>query len=213
MVKKLHIIQVVGGGLLALIVVANPTTSYADNGRNQEYNSYRRVNQSHYESRHHSYPRYGETRFTLSGGNLSLSVGGLRYYYEDGVYYRRHMRQYVVVAPPRGAVIRYLPSSYRPVVIRGATYYTQNDIYYQPTVQGYVLVDQPDTMVYPLQGVPLNLAAGNEDNSFIVNIPNRKGSGYTSVTLKKSGDGYVGPQGEFYADFPKISQLQAMYVN
>lgn len=49
----------------------------------------------------------------------------------------------------------------------------------------------------------------NED-SFSVNIPNSKG-GYTAVTLKASGKGFIGPQGEFYFEFPKVSQLKAMY--
>ena len=47
-------------------------------------------------------------------------------------------------------------------------------------------------------------------DSITVNIPNDKG-GYNAVVLKPSGKGYVGPQGEFYSEFPKISQLQVMY--
>jgi len=35
--------------------------------------------------------------------------------------------------------------------------------------------------------------------------------GYNAVVLKPSGKGYVGPQGEFYSEFPKVSQLQLMY--
>jgi len=48
-------------------------------------------------------------------------------------------------------------------------------------------------------------------DSFPVNIPNGTGA-YTTVMIKKSGNGYVGPQGEFYATFPTVSQLKAMYV-
>lgn len=47
-------------------------------------------------------------------------------------------------------------------------------------------------------------------DSFTVNIPNSKG-GYTAITLKRSGSGYTGPQGEYYSDFPKVEQLRAMY--
>lgn len=47
-------------------------------------------------------------------------------------------------------------------------------------------------------------------DSVTVNVPNKNG-GYTPVVLKKSGSGYVGPQGEYYSEFPKVSQLQAMY--
>jgi hypothetical protein len=47
-------------------------------------------------------------------------------------------------------------------------------------------------------------------NEFTVNIPNKNG-GYTAVIIKRSGNGYVGPQGEYYPQFPKVSQLQVMY--
>ncbi|HPS20492.1 MAG TPA: hypothetical protein PKY78_05850 [Candidatus Omnitrophota bacterium] len=48
-------------------------------------------------------------------------------------------------------------------------------------------------------------------SSFTVNVPNSKGS-YTAVEIKKSGKGYVGPQGEYYAEFPSVEQLKAMYA-
>ena len=43
-----------------------------------------------------------------------------------------------------------------------------------------------------------------------VNIPNIHG-GYNAVVIRKSGDGFVGPQGEYYPEFPKIFQLQMKY--
>ncbi len=78
-------------------------------------------------------------------------------------------------------------------------------------------VPNPHPYLYPYpQPVPVVVAqpavvavpAGADTLS--VNIPNDNG-GYTVVVLKRSGNGFVGPQGEFYPDFPKISQLKAMY--
>jgi len=43
-----------------------------------------------------------------------------------------------------------------------------------------------------------------------VNVPNASG-GYTAVVLKRSGNGYLGPQGEYYDQIPSTEQLQAMY--
>jgi len=43
-----------------------------------------------------------------------------------------------------------------------------------------------------------------------VNVANSSG-GYTAVVLKRSGNGYVGPQGEYYDQVPTTDQLQAMY--
>jgi hypothetical protein len=54
------------------------------------------------------------------------------------------------------------------------------------------------------------VASPDNGDAITVNIPNNKG-GYTAVVLKRSGNGFVGPQGEFYSEFPKVSQLQTMY--
>ena len=43
-----------------------------------------------------------------------------------------------------------------------------------------------------------------------VNVTNSNGS-YTSVVLKRSSNGYIGPQGEYYDQVPSTAQLQAMY--
>src|ERR1039457_756371 len=48
------------------------------------------------------------------------------------------------------------------------------------------------------------------DDSITVNVPNDQG-GYTSLVITKSGDGFIGPQGEFYPHFPAVSQLQVVY--
>lgn len=49
------------------------------------------------------------------------------------------------------------------------------------------------------------------DEAFTLNIPNEQGSGYVTVIIKRSGTGFTGPQGEYYPEFPKVTQLQAMY--
>ena len=48
------------------------------------------------------------------------------------------------------------------------------------------------------------------NNPLEINIPNGDGS-YTSVTLTKTDKGFLGPQGEFYADHPTEEQLKARY--
>jgi hypothetical protein len=47
-------------------------------------------------------------------------------------------------------------------------------------------------------------------DEFTVNIPNTHG-GYNAVVIKRSGDGFIGPQGEYYPEFPKVFQLQMKY--
>ena len=68
-----------------------------------------------------------------------------------------------------------------------------------------VIVAQPAPVV--VSQVPTTTYAGD---TVTVNVPNSNG-GYTAVVLKRSGNGYVGPQGEYYDQIPTIAQLQAMY--
>ncbi len=53
-------------------------------------------------------------------------------------------------------------------------------------------------------------APAPQPNEYTVNIPNDHG-GYTAVVIKRSGNGYTGPQGEYYPEFPKVFQLKIMY--
>lgn len=49
------------------------------------------------------------------------------------------------------------------------------------------------------------------EESYTVNIPGSDGNGYVPVLIRKSGPGFLGPQGEYYSEFPRIAQLQLMY--
>ena len=170
------------------------------------------------------YPSHGRYSFWLPGAFTALMVAGLTYYYCEGVYYRRNPYGYIVASPPYGAVVREIPPVYVPVAANGVTYYTADGIYYQYTPQGYVLVQQPQNVTVMQQTpppAPANTGTVVEkvipsapvektDKTFTINVPNIKG-GFTAVTLKKTANGYTGPQGEFYPDIPSVEQLQAMY--
>jgi hypothetical protein len=69
-----------------------------------------------------------------------------------------------------------------------------------------VIVDQPAPVVVS-QAPPTVAYSGD---TATVNVFNSNG-GYTAVVLKRSGNGYVGPQGEYYDQIPTTAQLQAMY--
>jgi hypothetical protein len=69
-----------------------------------------------------------------------------------------------------------------------------------------VIVAQPAPVVVA-QAPPSTTYSGD---TVTVNVPNSNG-GYTAVELKRSGNGYVGPQGEYYDQIPATVQLQAMY--
>ncbi len=205
-------------GLLAgVFLIAAPQLSYADWGRHHEDH-----HENHHFYRYHDHPHWGLRLSWIPNNFITVTLGGARYYYCDGLYYSRFGGEYVVVAPPVGAVVRSIPSDFHPIVIRGVTYYEDNGTYYVYTRSGYQVVPAPVEYVQPtvvsssLTTAPLQvnaLASGPDgDESFTVNIPNNQG-GYTAVLLKRTAKGFVGPQGELYTEFPKVSQLKVMYAN
>lgn len=99
----------------------------------------------------------------------------------------------------------------------GYPYYYGNP-YYAPAPVGYVGVAQPSVAYVPAsaQAAPAAVSsqpvAASENQSFDIHIPNGNGS-FTLVTLQKTEKGFMGPQGEFYADHPTEDQLRARYVH
>jgi hypothetical protein len=201
--------------LATLALFATP--AFAEHGRGQRHDGY---NHGGYYGRHHGhhmfyevfhpYPFYGKAVFSLPGGFVSISTGGSRYYYQSGIFYKRYYDEYVVVAPPAGAVIATLPPDCHPVIIGGVTYYTGNGVYYATTPEGYEVVSQPRVTVIDAPKTVAGAPAVEGTDAFTVNIPAASG-GYTPVVIMRSGDGFVGPQGEFYPTFPSVEQLKVMY--
>ena len=148
--------------------------------------------------------------------------GGGPYYYDP--YYHPYYHPYYY--HPYYADPYYYPtyavaatSTYQPVVINGVTYYLNNGQYYIYTQYGYQAVAAPVEAQASVPSAQTTTSSGyvsaessntGSDDAVTINIPNSKG-GYTAVILKKSGSGFVGPQGEFYPSFPKVSQLQTIY--
>ncbi len=99
----------------------------------------------------------------------------------------------------------------------GINFYTWPDTYYYAPPY-YAPMDQ--TMIAPPVYEPVAAPADIDNSGYIgaqdipdsitVNIPDKTG-GYTAVTLKRSGTGFIGPQGEFYPVFPKVSELEIIY--
>jgi len=209
-------------GLLVLVFSAFPVISYADwsigIGVGDHHDDHWGHRDDHRFYGWHDHPHWGMHIHFLPAGYFTVWVGGTRYYYYDGLYYNYvGDGDYVIVNPPVGAYVAAIPPDFQPVSINGRIYYTDNGVYYILTqhhgykvVMAPVVYAQPAPVVYaqPVQQV-VTAPAGDQD-SFPVNIPNNSG-GYSTVVIKKSGNGYVGPQGEFYATFPSVAQLKAMY--
>lgn len=211
--KKMVVIPAL---FLALMFLATPSFAWGRGERRPYYSP-------HYEP-------HGKFVPSLPFECARLIVGGLEYWYWEGMYYRLAADHYVVVPAPIGAVVTTIPPGMQTVVVNGVPYYTINGVTYICTTYGYQVVPQPTiiqvtpppnvvnstTMQQALPNAAVANTAqgaspGNNQDAFTVNIPNSKG-GYTPVTLKRSGNGFIGPQGEYYTQFPAIDQLKAMYA-
>ena len=124
-------------------------------------------------------------------------AGRHRYRYHEGRFYRPGFFGFwfTLARPPIGIVVARLPFGHRRVVFAGATYYCYDNVYYREHPSGYVVVPAPD-----------------RQQKITINIPNSRGS-YTPVVLVRHGDGYLGPQGEYYSGQPSVEQLRALYGN
>ncbi len=76
----------------------------------------------------------------------------------------------------------------------------------KPEPPAPVVVAQPSPVVVA-QTPPSATYSGD---TVTINVPNNNG-GYTAVVLKRSGNGFVGPQGEYYGQIPTTEQLRVMY--
>jgi len=186
--------------LITSLCIMCPIKSYADwNGDNKgskEHNG----SGHHWEGRSHDHEGHDHGRHDHSFIGINFGI------LPEGYYYNAPNEP-----PVNGVLIS--PADYQPVVINGTTYYVNNGNYYLYNGYGYqsvpspvVDVQPPPTVIGPSEPVP------GDTDSMTINIPNKRG-GYISVTLKKSGNGYIGPQGEFYQGFPKVSDLEVIYGN
>ena len=156
---------------------------------------------------------------------VPVIVSGSEYYYSDGSFYRRFGDVYLAAPAPIGAVVRTIPRNYKPIVIDGISYYIVHGSVYMQIPGGYQVMPQKPFMIekyadeqkdivnvtpQAILSAP-QLPAVNEEDAFTLNVPNSNG-GYTSVTMKRSGDGFIGPHGEYYKEFPKVSQLKTEYT-
>lgn len=149
------------------------------------------------------------------GGGKS---GGPHHYYRDGRWYQHGWFWFdtAVAILAVGALVDNLPPRHTTVVYNGAPYYYADGYYYRPyTSGGYVVVDPP-RLAQPVVAAPQAVYAAQPaqvtpaSDIVTINIPNARG-GYTPVTLRRAGNGYVGPQGEYYSDNPTVDQLKALY--
>jgi hypothetical protein len=98
------------------------------------------------DSRYHhdyAYPARGHYIDALPRGHHVVMYGNSRYFFSGGVWYRPYGRRFVVIAPPFGLVVPFLPLYYTTLWVGSIPYYYANDVYYNQTAGGYVVVEPP----------------------------------------------------------------------
>ncbi len=105
-------------------------------------------------------------------------VGGHRYFYRDGFFYRGGGRGYMMIPAPIGARIRGLPFGFLSFSIGALPYYYYGGVYYQylPDQSCYVVVQKPS-------GAPQSTASDNEDKAALTD-----GTTLSGVFEGASGD-------------------------
>jgi hypothetical protein len=153
------------------------------------------------------------TFFILSG---SVSYAALwhhhGYYYSGGHWW---IGDTMVAGLEMGAVVEDLPPQYTTVYINGANYFYDGTYYYQSCPTGYMVVQPGESQpvinretVEPVQ--PQTSPGVHNAGSVTVTIDNSNGTS-TKIMLVRKGNGYVGPEGEYYDSMPTTKQLKAVY--
>ncbi len=184
---------------------------------------------------------YGGVYYRMSGGEYIIVsapivnrlprhhrvvvIGGVVYYEADDLYYRTAPGGYIIVEKPIETVKIVSP---KPMIPQNKP---DEVTLYVPrrSAEGFVAVTlrkieggflgpqgeffpvmPPVTLLTEMYGVDETLRNIRSD-VFFIHVPNKEGSGFTRVTLRRHDRGFIGPQGEFYPLMPSVAHLTEMY--
>ena len=94
---------------------------------------------------HDYYPRRGYVVHHLPPRPRVVHYHGNRYYYSGGVWYQPFGPRFVVVDPPMGLVVSFLPEVSATLYFGGVPHYRAGPVFYvwNPSARGYVVTDRP----------------------------------------------------------------------
>jgi len=93
----------------------------------------------------HYYPQRGAEFRALPQGGYRIPYRGGDYYFHGGAWYRPWHSRFIVVAPPFGIGLAFLPPYYSTVWFGGVPYYYADGTYYlwRPEQREYVVTEAP----------------------------------------------------------------------
>jgi len=196
--KKLKKSMFLVVSLVAVILIQAPANAWS--GR-----------ESH-SSGHRSHNTHRDNPAIFANDFFRIVVDGLKTNQYRYTFHGVNRNCYVAVPVPVsiGSIVSTPPYGCQRVIINGITYYTYDGVTYQYTPRGYMVVPDPATVAINDYKSAQDIYANSGNGYLIVNVPNCRG-GYTAVTMKRSGNGFIGPQNEYYTEFPKIETLSTLY--
>lgn len=90
-----------------------------------------------------AHPRRGAYIRTVPRGARLVSFRNISYRFSNGIFYKPHQGQFVVVAPPVGIRITTLPVGFRTIVIRKRSYFYYYGTYYVAKGREFEVVQAP----------------------------------------------------------------------
>lgn len=135
------------GALLAqpLAAVADPPAhARNENSAKHRYYDDRYDDRRYYGARYYP-PQRGYVVHQLPPHCRVVKHKGHRYYYAGGAWYQPYGPSYIVVNPPVGLTVSFLPQFAASVTFGGAPYYQAGPVFYawNPGVRGYVVTPDP----------------------------------------------------------------------
>ena len=127
--------------LICLLTGAVIYTKPAFADRNGNHHGRRYLDSRHHHNRH--YPARGAYVAAVPKGHRVFVHRHVRYHFHGGIWYRPYGSRFVIVAPPIGLVVPFLPPYYATIRVGSVPYYYANEVYYTPVRGGYMIVDPP----------------------------------------------------------------------
>jgi hypothetical protein len=125
--------------LLSVILILVMTQAAQADDRRFRQREYRDSRYRH----DRSYPVRSQVIRTLPRDHRMVVHGGTHFYFSGGAWYRPQGSRFVIVTPPFGLFVPFLPPYYATIWVRGVPYYYANEVYYTHRGSGYVVVGPP----------------------------------------------------------------------
>lgn len=149
-------------------------------------------------------PPVGAVVPAIPTGYTTVMVNGVPYVYNGCTYYTPAPGGgYMVAAPPiMASAAPMTPPAMMPMPAQPSPF----------AVQEPAPVPPPSAVQAVQPSNATNTPSSPDANKFEIHIPNNNGS-FTMVTIMRTENGFIGPQGEFYQNHPTVEELKARYVD